>query len=89
MAAYAKQNPKELLLWLYRNQSQQQRKHLENRMFLIVYAKDGEHWKLKAQIQWLKQIISTYVTTFDDSKLYRLQLEPYKTTTAALIWAIK
>ncbi|KAA1244355.1 hypothetical protein F0000_17050 [Aquimarina sp. RZ0] len=87
--AYALQHPKELIAWLYINQSQQQRRHLENRMFLIVYAKDGNHWKLKAEITWLKDIISTYVATFDDSKLFRLQLQPYNVTKAGLIWAIR
>ncbi len=87
--AYAQKHPEELLYWLYANQSQEQRKHLENRMFVIVYAKDGAHWKLKAQISWLKDIISTYVATFDDSKLFRLQLQPYKVTKAGLIWAVK
>ncbi|WP_299315670.1 hypothetical protein [uncultured Aquimarina sp.] len=62
-------------------------KSLENKMFVVVYASSGEHWKLKAQISWLKDIISTYVATFDDSKLFRLQL--YKITKAGLIWAIK
>ncbi len=56
-------------------------------MFVVVYVSSGEHWKLKAQISWLKDIISTYVATFDDSKLFRLQL--YKITKAGLIWAIK
>ncbi len=85
---YAKRHPEELLKWLYANQSQGKRKHLENRMFIIVYANDGAHWKLKSQITWLKDIISTYVTTFDDSKLYRLQLQPDKVTKAGLIWAV-
>ncbi|MHA7059267.1 hypothetical protein ACWGOQ_0018720 [Aquimarina sp. M1] len=85
---YARKHPKELIHWLYKNQSQQQRKHLENRMFVIVHANDGEHWKLKAEISWLKDIISAYVATFDDSKLFRLQLQPYKVTKAGLIWAI-
>ncbi|WP_299434097.1 hypothetical protein [uncultured Aquimarina sp.] len=86
---YALDYPKELVYWLCKNQSQQQRKHIENRMFVVVYAKDGDHWKLKAQISWLKDIISTYVATFDDSKLFRLQLQPYKIAKAGLIWAIK
>ncbi|MDY8138694.1 hypothetical protein [Aquimarina sp. 2201CG5-10] len=86
---YAQQHPIELLQWLYQNQSQQGRRHFENRMFLMVYSNDGEHWKLKAEISWLETIISTYVITFDDSKLYRLQLQPNKTTIAGLIWAIK
>lgn len=87
--AYAQQFPEAFLLWLYRNQSQEQRKHMENRMFLIVYAKNGAHWKLKAEISWLKDVISTYVTTFDDSKFYQLQLLPNKITSAGLIWAVK
>ena len=86
---YAKAHPIEMIQWLYDNQSQQQRKHLENRMFVIVHAHDGKHWRLKAQISWLKDIISRYVATFDDSKIYRLQLQPYKITKAGLIWAIK
>ena len=87
---YAIKNPVELIQWLYHNQSQQSRKHLENRMFVIVYDSiHGEHWKLKAQISWLKDVISTYVTTFESSKLYKLQLQPYKITKAGLIWLIK
>ncbi|OED40893.1 hypothetical protein AB832_03505 [Flavobacteriaceae bacterium (ex Bugula neritina AB1)] len=87
--AYAKEYPKQLLEWLYRNQSQGKRKHLENRMFIIVYSNDGEHWKLKSQISWLRGIISTYVATFDDSKLYKLQLRQDKITKAGLIWAVR
>jgi hypothetical protein len=40
----------ELIKWLYKNQSQQQRKHLKNRLFIVLYSSDGEHWKLKAEI---------------------------------------
>jgi hypothetical protein len=45
----------ELILWLYKHQSQQQRKHLKNRLFIVLYSADGEHWKLKAEISWLKE----------------------------------
>ena len=87
--SYAQQNPMDLITWLYAHQSQQQRKHLDNRLFIVVYANNGEHWKLKSEIYWLRGIISSYVATFDPSKLIRLQLQPYKITSAGLIWAIK
>jgi len=87
--ANAQECPKELIHWLCNNLGKQQRKHGKNRMFVIVYANDGEHWKLKAQISWLKDIILAYVDTFEDSKLFRLQLQPYKITKTGLIWAIK
>lgn len=40
----------QLIKWLYKNQSQQQRKHLKNRLFIVLHSSDSEHWKLKAEI---------------------------------------
>ncbi|MCS7053845.1 MAG: hypothetical protein NZM09_08930, partial [Ignavibacterium sp.] len=42
----AKENPKPLIKWFYKNQSQQQRKHFANRLFVVVYSESGEHWKV-------------------------------------------
>ena len=71
--AYAKENKKELIEWLYNNQSQQGRKHLENRLFICIFdTKNGEHWKWKAEIGLLKNKIDDYVTNFDASKLIHL-----------------
>ncbi len=67
--SYAKTHKEELISWLYNNQSTQQRQHFSNRLFLVVYAKDQQHWKLKAEVLWLKDIIEKYVTTFEVSKL--------------------
>jgi len=78
-----------LISWLYKNQSKQRRFHLENRLFLIVYAEDGEHWKLKSEISFLKQVIENYVATFDSSQLKEFQFQQGKTTLADVIWAIK
>lgn len=61
---YALQNPKELIYWLYTNQSQQGRKHLKNRLFIILYDSNQEHWKMKAEILRLKQEIDIYVDNF-------------------------
>jgi hypothetical protein len=86
--SYALNRPHELIEWLYQNQSQEGRKHLKNRLFIVLHASDGEHWKLKAEISWLKTLIETYVEDFDPGKLYRLSFER-DTPLADVIWAVK
>jgi hypothetical protein len=70
--SYAKDNPKELIEWLYENQSQEQRKHLKNRLFVVLFSSDGEHWKLKSEILWLEKIILEYLRNFDENKLIKI-----------------
>lgn len=79
----------ELIKWLYKHQSQQQRKHLKNRLFVVLYSPDGEHWKLKAEISWLKQRIEKYMEGFNPHYLLKFQLEKGHYTLADVIWAIK
>jgi len=88
--AYAKKHPKELINWLYKNQSSQQRQHFKNRLFIVLVNTNhtNEHWKLKAEISWLKQLISTYLLNFNRSKLMTLSFED-KPIFADIIWAIK
>lgn len=83
--AYAKKNPAELIQWLYLNQSQESRKHLKNRLFIILVEKNKEHWKLKAEIKLLKSEIDTYVKNFDSENLFQLNLEN-NTILSDLIW---
>jgi len=87
---YAISHKKELIEWLYKNQSKQQRSHFKNRLFIVLidYENRHEHWKLKAEITWLKQLISSYLCTFDSQKLTKLTIEN-STITADIIWAIK
>lgn len=87
---YAILHKKELINWLYENQSQQQRKHHKNRLFIVLvnYQNEDEHWKLKAEIHWLKEIISAYLLNFDQAKLHSFSFEN-KITKADIIWAIK
>jgi len=80
---------KELIEWLYKNQSQQQRKHLKNRLFMVLYSSDGEHWKLKAEVSWLKERIENYMKGFNPHYLLKFQLEESHYTLADVIWAIK
>ena len=77
----------ELIKWLYKNQSQQQRKHLKNRLFIVLYSSDGEHWKLKAEISWLKERIEKYMEGFNPQYLLKFQFEKNQETLADVIWA--
>lgn len=79
----------ELINWLYKNQSQQQRKHLKNRLFIVLYSSDGEHWKLKAEIFWLRERIKKYMEGFNPNYLLKFSLEKNLYTLADVIWAIK
>ncbi|MCM4159197.1 hypothetical protein FHG64_09405 [Antarcticibacterium flavum] len=86
---YAQRHPGDLVTWLYRNQSSQQRMHYYNRLFLIVYAEGGDHWKLKAEILFLKEVVEDYVVNFDSQKLLKFQYQPGKFAFSDIIWAIK
>ena len=79
----------ELILWLYTHQSQQQRKHLKNRLFIVLYSSDGEHWKLKAEISWLRERIEKYMRGFNPQYLLKFQLEEKQETLSDVIWAIR
>jgi len=87
---YAIEHKHELIEWLYKNQSQQQRKHFKNRLFIVLvnYENESEHWKLKAEISWLKKIVSTYLLKFEPSKLHGFYFEN-EVVKADIIWAIK
>ena len=78
----------QLILWLYTNQSQQQRKHLKNRLFIVLFSSDGDHWKLKAEISWLKERIEKYMEGFNTNYLLKFQLEKNQETISDIIWAI-
>lgn len=82
---YAKQNPSELITWLYVNQSQDGRKHLENRLFVIMYHKNGAHWKLKSELGLIKNKIDDYVLHFDENNLISITLENKKII-SDIIW---
>lgn len=79
----------ELIRWLYKYQSQQQRKHLKNRLFIVLYSNDGEHWKLKSEILWLKDRIEKYMIGFNPDYLMKFKFEKDKETLSDVIWAIR
>jgi hypothetical protein len=69
---FAKQHPKDLAKWLYINQSKQQRFHIKNRLFVVLHNPTGEHWKLKAELSWLEQLITNYLDSFSKDNLITL-----------------
>jgi len=71
---YAKSHKEELIKWLYENQSQEGRKHHKSRLFIVLYdAKYGNHWKMKAEVQLLKEHINSYLNKFDKDQLIELR----------------
>lgn len=67
---HALNNKCELIRWFYDEQSQQGRKHYKNRIFVVLYDKTTqEHWKLKAEIDLIRQEIETYLNHFSVQRL--------------------
>ncbi|MGV6844572.1 MAG: hypothetical protein ACWA42_00410 [Lutibacter sp.] len=87
---WTKENPEKLIKWLYANQSTQQRMHFKNRIFLVLVNQISlnESWKLKAEINWLQQIVSSYLRTFNPQNLKSISLNN-KLVKSDIIWAIK
>ncbi len=86
---YAKSYEKELISWFYTKQSSQSRQHYHNRLFLVVHAEDGQHWKLKAKLTWLQSLVEDYVKNFDSQNLYEFHFNDYITTKAGILWAVE
>lgn len=88
---FAIQNPETLIRWLYTNQSQGNRLHHKNRIFIILYdTYTQSHWELKAYLTWLKVLIDYYVHHFSPQQL--ITLPPANNSpaiTADIIWAIR
>ncbi len=86
--AYARRRPEVLLRWLYAHQSRERRYHRRNRLFILLYRDDGAHWRLRAEVGWLAQLIGNYVRNFRRERLHRLQGEDGTVALADLIWAV-
>ena len=87
--SYARKNEKELTQWLYDNQSQEGRKHLKNRLFIVLYdGKKNEHWKMKSEIMLLKSAIDNYVEHFSEENLFHLNFGDGKIL-SDIIWVMR
>lgn len=86
--AFAQNHKAHLIRWLYNSQSRQQRYHAANRLFIILYASNGEHWQLRAEITGLQQIIAAYIADFNPSKLLNLTITESQVL-SDIIWFVK
>lgn len=86
---YAQSHKAELIEWLYKNQSTHKRHHFKNRLFIVVYANNGEHWKLKAEISLLKKSIQKYVSSFKPEQLHSFTFADGQKTLSDIIWVSK
>lgn len=85
---YAKENRNDLINRLYLNQSRQQRFHMKNRLFIVVYSQEWNHRKIKSELNFLKKIIYKYLDKFDINNLYSFASSNGKVF-SDIIWAIK
>lgn len=81
-------NTDDLIRWLYINQSQQKRMHLKNRLFIVLYSTKGEHWKLKAEITFLKKEIEHYMIGFNPNYLMKFNFDNGEEAISDIIWAV-
>ena len=85
---FAKKNKWDLIMWLYENQSKQQRFHMKNRLFLIVHALDWEDRKIKGELSYIKTIIDNYIDNFKENNLFSFVYNQEKVL-SDIIWVEK
>lgn len=70
---YAQEHKKEIIEWMYKNQSQERRMHFENRIFVILFdTRYSQHWKLKSNLKEMYSKIMDYLDNFDQTNLVTL-----------------
>ncbi len=84
--AFAKAHKKQLIHWFYKHQSTGQRFHLNNRLFIVVHDKNGDHWKVKAEVDLLRAAIEPYGKQNTPAVMEELSLVEGKKTLADIIW---
>ncbi len=87
-AKFAYRHKAHLISWLYAQQSRQQRYHTANRLFIMLYARNGQHWALRADVGRLAAVIRRYVQGFSADKLTALWLDDH-TVLSDVIWCFK
>ncbi len=83
----ARRDKRHLIRWLYDQQSTQGRYHLANRLFVVLYARDGEHWRLRAEVGALAQLVAGYVAEFSPAHLIRLSFDDHQVLSDVL-WLV-
>ncbi len=82
---WAIHHTKELIQWLYDNQSAEQRHHCKNRIFIVLFDQNGEHWKLKSELNLIKTAIDRYLEKWTPEQLITIEF-PNQKVVADVIW---
>lgn len=80
--------PWHLIDWLYEHQSRGQRCHYANRLFLVLHAANGQHWKRKAHLNDIQHTVRDYLAVADFAALPPLRVNGH-TVTADIVWFIE
>lgn len=86
---YAIRHKEELVYWYYRKTQASSTAEQYNQLFIILYQRDGEHWRMKAEFPMLSKFINSYLDNFDIHKTIRLHLFGDKMNYADIIWCIR
>ena len=62
-------DPQEFLKWLSKDASNQQHSKAKHRLFLVLHQNDGEHWRLKAELSWIKTRVDLYLDSYKEINL--------------------
>ncbi len=86
---YALRHKEELIYWLYRKIKRHSIQEIPNQIFVILYQRDGEHWKLKAELSKLKEIVDNYLNEFDIHRTVRVHIIDNTVNYADTLWFIQ
>lgn len=68
---------KELLEYLYQNQSNDYKVRSKNKIYVLLYSQDWEHYKLKCELSIIKKKIDCYMEQWNKNNLYKIEWSFY------------
>ena len=81
-------NKSYLINWLYMNQSNGSRKHFGNKIFLVLYKTNGDHWKLKSELKKINNAIDAFFLNFNVKNFTELNINRNEIL-SDIIWVIE
>ncbi len=72
---YALEHKEELIRWLYDNQSDTKRKHFANKLYIVLFREDGNHYLMKSSLSLLNSKIKEYMQNYSLETMPKIQFE--------------
>jgi hypothetical protein len=90
LLTFTRRYPEHLVRWLYREQSEERRRHYGNRLFIVLCDTSAEaaHWKLRAELGLIRLAIQQYMEGFDPARLVRLEMEG-RHVLSDVVWVVR